>query len=917
MSHINMEYVPKALRADAQRVSSLSPWFNRALRTADEADYQAIFQDKHHAILPDASQAWLPVCSSSDLAECMRHLRHLKQRAIRHIIWWELGVHGDIETSYQSISDVAEGLLEQAVDMAVRLLMPRFGVLDGGKFSVIGLGKLGGRELNLGSDVDVLFVWQLDEMPQTLGMTHGGRKSIAANEYFPHLSRMIIRLISEVSIEGMVWPVDMRLRPGGDGAPICLNLDATLTHYLEYGQTWERAMLIKAKPVAGDMALGAAFLEGIEPFIYRRYLDYSSVVALADMKQRIDRKAGAHDITAGFDVKRGHGGIREIEFIIQSMQLLHGGTNKALRLHEGKAALDILQSLHHVSDDEAKGLFEAYCFWRGIEHAIQARNGEQTHALPVDYADYLEAAMMQTDITAQMQAKSAYVAGLFADRVLPLQDDATHTQHWLGVSSLPDTHGKNDEQCRDIIQALDKIDSQLARGALPERSRKQVEQILDVAMPYWMADANGLQAVKAFADLLHVIAGRATWIDLLATHSGALMWLIGVLSASRYLAEHIVKNPSWLEWPLAQERGDVAIERLCAQINGLDAYDDEQEFLAKLGRYVDHARVQCALAVDAHEVEPLMMGGWLADIADSAVQACMRASLHQLKLPEDFPMVALALGKHGSREMGLLSDLDMVFVLLGDGNIEINGRNAREWAQRLGRRMIQQLTGNPPFGAGYEFDARLRPSGNSGVLVTTLTGFEDYQLHEAQTWEHQALCRARSVAGPLNAQQQLMQVVVSVLDLPRDSHALAEDVMQMRKKMLAHLSSQSNDMMNLKHDKGGLVDIEFLAQYARLAFGDGQAEENFATVSYLRHLPKQAPALWHEKAAILWQTYVDYRQMENALRVELWQSIGSLSADAGQEEWETMRRHAAICSPEALKTRMQEIHQCFEDLLAC
>ena len=912
MSHINMEYVPKALRADVQRLSSLSPWFDSALRTADEADYQAIFQDQQHAILPDPSEAWLPACSSSDVVECMRHLRDLKQRAIRHIVWWELGIHGDIEASYQSISDVAGGLLQQAVDMAIRLVAPRFGVLDGGKFSVIGLGKLGGRELNLGSDVDVLFVWQGGVM------THSGRKSIAANEYFPHVSRMVIRLISEMTVDGMVWPVDMRLRPGGDGAPICLNLDATLTHYLEYGQTWERAMLIKAKPVAGDMSLGEAFLVGVEPFIYRRYLDYSSVAALADMKGRINRKAGAHDISAGFDVKRGHGGIREIEFIIQSMQLLHGGANAALRLHEGKAALDMLQSLRHISDDEAKGLFEAYCFWRRIEHAVQARKGEQTHALPTDYANYLTTALGIIDVDAQMQEKSAYVANLFSERVLPLQDDTAHAQHWIGAQILPDTQGKSDEECQVILQALQKIDGQLLRGILPERSRQQIESILNVAMPIWLADANGVQAVNAFGDLLHTIAGRATWIDLLATHQGALAWLIGVLSASRYVAEHIVKNPSWLEWPLAQERGDVAIEQLCKQINGLDKYDDEQEFLARLGQYVDHARVQCALAVDAHEVDPLLMGAWLADIADSAVQACMRASLHQLKLPADFPMVALALGKHGSREMGLLSDLDMVFVFVGDANIEINGRNTREWAQRLGRRMIQQLTGKPPFGAGYEFDARLRPSGNSGVLVTTLTGFEDYQLHEAQTWEHQALCRARTVAGVPAAQQQLAQLVQSILDLPRDIHALAEDVLSMREKMLAHLSSQSSDMINLKHDKGGLVDIEFLAQYARLAFGDSHAEESFATVNYLQHMPKQAPARWHEEAPILWQTYVNYRQMENALRVELWQSIGSLPEDVGGMEWETMRRHAAICSPEVLKTRMQHIHQSFQDLLgAC
>ncbi|MDQ6974579.1 MAG: DUF294 nucleotidyltransferase-like domain-containing protein, partial [Mariprofundaceae bacterium] len=655
----------------------------------------------------------MPNLDSDDLAQCMAHLRHLKQRAMRYIIWWELGIHGDIEDSYHAITAVAEGLLQQAVCMAERFIAPRFGYFNDGSFCVIGLGKLGGNELNLGSDVDPLFVWQGS------GNSEGGRKSIPAKEYYNHLSRMLIKLMAEQTQDGVVWPVDMRLRPGGDGAAICLNLDATLSHYLEYGQTWERAMLIKARAVAGDMALGKAFIEGITPFVYRRYLDYTCVAALADMKQRINQQAGHQLMTTGFDVKRGMGGIRDIEFIIQSMQLLHGGRDISLRVQEGKTALTILQQRGFIQKDDAESLFKAYCFWRKVEHAIQAQKGEQTHALPADYESYLSQALKIEHIEQALKEQSAYVSEIFSKRVLPISNYKTIHQDWLAGSKLENIATLEEDKKQQIQRSLQQIDKQLSRGLLPERSRKQVEIILNTAMPHWLNDINGAQAIAAFSDLLHAIAGRATWIDLLATHQGALQWLIGVLSASRYLSEHIVKNPAWLEWPLTNERGEADIHHVCKDLEALQG-DEEGKWLAALGHLLDQARVQCALSIDAHAADPMEVGMRLADVADRAVQVCLRVSLHQLKLPKDFPLVALALGKHGSREMGLISDLDMVFVLAENPDSHINGRSAREWSQRLGRRMISQLTGIPPYGAGYEFDARLRPSGNSGVLVTTL-----------------------------------------------------------------------------------------------------------------------------------------------------------------------------------------------------
>jgi len=918
--------IPDDLRGDAKRLLKISPHFSSLMHTADVKACQLLFRPETEALLPDGSEVWAPGCDSDDLTECMRHLRLCKQRGLRHVIWWELGLHGDIEHSWKSLADFASGLLRQALAMARRLIAPRYGQPEGGNFCIIGLGKLGGRELNLGSDVDLLFIRDGE------GETSGGGRSISAQEYYGHLSRMLIRLMSERTEHGQVWPVDMRLRPGGDGGAICMHLDAMLSWYQEYGQTWERAMLIKARPVAGDIQPGEEFIAGIAPFIYRRYLDYTTVAALADMKRRIDAQAcplhtnhssesfqsgqaqtETCGIVPGFDVKRGKGGIREIEFVIQSMQLLNGGRNPELRAQSSMQALSRLVKGGLVSDTEAVALGGAYRFWRRVEHAIQARTGEQTHRLPPGFSAYLSDATGLPDTKREMLTHAAAVSEIFAEHVMPVDENGEDKQVWLDEihPALPESL---DAAARArICMALEKIDSHLLRGLLPERSRHEVDAILSVAMPRWLDDVNGVTAVEAFADLIRGIAGRATWIDLLATHQGALNWLVGVLSASRYVADHIVRDPSWLEWPLAVERGDADIQHACSSLHALRNFDDAGQALASIGRLVDRVRLLCALTTDAHTADPLIIGAWMADMADAATDAVLRLCCRQIHLPDDFPLVALAMGKHGSREMGLVSDLDMVFVLAHESpNDMLDGRSIREHAQRLGRRMIQYLTAKPPFGAGFEFDARLRPSGSSGVLVTSLSGFRDYQLHKAQTWEHQALCRARAAAGVADDCNAVDEVVREVLDQPGDMKKLAADVYQMRHKMLDHLASRDADIINLKQDAGGLVDIEFLAQFARLAFGG----DHRGTVGVLRHIASSecVPEAWGVHADWLAGTYLNFRQMENALRVELWRSISNLPANSKAPEWETMRRHAAICSPKQLAGVMKQVRTCFEQL---
>ncbi len=896
-------------------LAEASPYFLNLMQDTGGDEAADVLRPARKAVLPDESPAWLPPAGEGDMdmASCQQALRLAKRTGMRRFAWWELGLGGDIEVSARHLAQWAAGLLESALAMAVRLCAMRFGTLPSGRFAIIGLGKLGGMELNLGSDIDLLFIWQAPAEA-----TSDGRRQISAGEYFQQLSRMLIRLMGERSGDGECWLVDMRLRPGGDGAPICLSLDATLSHYQDYGQTWERAMLLKARPVAGDAALGDAFVAGIRPFVFKRYLDYTTVQALAEMKRRIDVQAAEHDIGPGFDVKRGRGGIREVEFIIQSMQLLRGGREPALRLSSTQQALEALTAAGHLPQADAAVLADAYWFWRRVEHALQARLGEHTHRLHDGFEAYLSRVLDTDEVAARMRTHAEAVHRLFASQfadVAPAEPGAISWLHASPSALRPQTVMFDAADQQRILDALGRISTQLKRGLLPERCHASIDAILSDAMPSWMQDANGVQAVEMFAELLQGIAGRATWVDLLATHEGVRSWLVSVLSASRYIAAHVAHDPSWLEWPLESQQGATRVQLIGQQIATLDVeHLAIDEALADLGRLVDQGRITAAMAVvDSPPAEPEAVGGWLADIADAAVAAAIAIAVRQFELPADFPLVALAMGKHGSREMGLVSDLDLVFVLVADNPERPGpkGRNQREWAQRLGRRVIQHLTMEPPFGLGFAFDARLRPSGISGVLVTMLSGFRDYQLHEAQSWEHQALCRARAVAGPEPARQAVMGVVDEVLAQPRDPVGLASEVVAMRRKMSTHLGSKHKDMINLKQDAGGLVDIEFLAQYARLAFG-GQLTGTAAT---LRAMRAAAPPAWHQRAGFLAQTFVDYRQMENVLRVQLWASVGRLPADDDAPAWETLRRHAPIKSVDELRERMRQVRDAFEALL--
>ncbi|RME83589.1 MAG: bifunctional [glutamate--ammonia ligase]-adenylyl-L-tyrosine phosphorylase/[glutamate--ammonia-ligase] adenylyltransferase, partial [Zetaproteobacteria bacterium] len=419
----------------------------------------------------------------------------------------------------------------------------------------------------------------------------------------------------------------------------------------------------------------------------------------------------------------------------------------------------------------------------------------------------------------RVQKESAFVAERFAAL---FRREAEEAPDWLAEDAAPWPQGIEPERRRAFAAGLAEIRELLEQGGFPPRAPSKLRRFLAEAMPAWIEDANGVQALARWVALLRRMRGRWGYLDLAADHEGVRRWLIGVLSAGRFVADRVAQDPALLEWPIEQQGLG---EELGAWIARLDAIaaDDEEAALRALARATEQAKLAVALAADAHLVDGVQAGAAMADLADAAARAARRVALGALGLDEEFPLVVVAMGKWGSREMSPASDLDLVFVLADDAprRMLASGRTAMEMAQRAARRTLQTLTQAPPFGAGFAVDARLRPAGQAGVLCVSIQGLADYYRKEAMLWEHQALARARAVAGPDGARARVEALIQKILNIPRDPEEVARAMREMKAKIERHHGGKPG-VIDLKHDPGGMVDIEFAAQYARLVLHHGE-----------------------------------------------------------------------------------------------
>jgi [glutamine synthetase] adenylyltransferase / [glutamine synthetase]-adenylyl-L-tyrosine phosphorylase len=783
-----------------------------------------------------------------DAAVLARVLRRERLRESLRVAWRDLAGWADLDEVMRSMSALADACIDAAVRVEYDLLAARSGTprneRDGAAvpFVVLGLGKLGGEELNFSSDVDLIYAYPEE------GETDG-RRPVSNREFFTRLGRRLMAALTDLTEDGFVFRVDLRLRPNGDSGPLVLSFDATEHYYQAHGRDWERYAMIKARPVGGDLAAGQRLLNRLRPFVYRKYLDYGAFDAIRSMKTMIERELLRKGVAG--NVKLGRGGIREVEFIAQSFQLIRGGRELHL---QGRRLLPTLSGLANsgvLRAQAVEDLAAGYRFLRNVEHRLQMFDDCQEHVLPKD-----DTARLRLALAAGFNGWAAFIAHY---------DGVTDGIHRHFQQVFAPERGNGDDplllalidawQCRD--EELESAGEALARAgyrepraalallcgfragsawrAQPASGRERLEQLVPLLARAAGATEDPDATLGRVLRVIQSIGRRSAYLALLADNETVREQLVRLSATSPWIANWISQQPILLD-ELLEPVSDRALPRaeelereLDTRLAALpgDDLDTQMDVLREL-RHGYALRVAMAdvlgLAKD-DEVRAALSG-----IAEVIVRAALRLAVDGLaprfgrpadETPGDPPGLAvIAYGKLGSRELGYHADLDIVFMYAGDaGDTEVTTTGgerslAREYYfGRVAQRVVHILTTRTALGDLYEIDMRLRPSGRSGTLVTSLEAFAGYQGDEAWTWEHQALVRARPIAGPQPVQAGFERIRTQILCRQRDHEALAAEIVKMRERMVAAHDRGDAGHLDLKHGRGGIVDVEFLVQY--------------------------------------------------------------------------------------------------------
>jgi glutamate-ammonia-ligase adenylyltransferase len=784
--------------------------------------------------------------AAADEADLKRRLRAHRRRELLRIAWRDLAGWSDLAEVMSTLSELADACVEAAVEWLYDATTRSYGTPMGERSGtpvpmvVLGLGKLGGCELNFSSDIDLMFAY-----PEA-GQSDGAR-SISNHEFFVRLGRRLINVLGDVTEDGFVFRVDMRLRPNGSSGELVLNFDALEQYYQIHGREWERYALIKARVIAGNRAAGGRLLELLRPFVYRKYIDYSAVEAIREMKVMVNRellRKGMHD-----NIKLGPGGIREIEFIGQVHQLIRGGREPELQERSILKVLAQLGNAGHLSPETVSDLVEAYSFLRNTENRLQMIADRQTHQLPRSQVDQLRLALAMgcTDWDAfhralqrHAQRVQQHFDQVFAEPRHEREAEGAHplAPIWLGSLDRESALELLSENGFDKPEEVLALVAGLQESATYRRLSSEARSRLDRLMPLLLGAAGSSRdpgtTLVRLIKLIESIGRRSAYLVLLVENPVALSQLVRLYSASAWIASWISQHPVLLD-ELLHPAGLYAPATRAALVEELEQRlapiaDDDLEAQMDALREFRHGHL---LRVAAADVGPGLaaeeVGVHLVELAEVVLQRSLRVANLALvqrhgepvcKSPQEESISGFAVigyGKLGSLELGYGSDLDMIFLYEGcDGTAETRGPRVvpnEVFFSRLGQRLIHILTTRTRAGLLYEVDMRLRPSGQSGPLVTTLAAFVDYQRVQAWTWEHQALVRARPIAGEPRLCQAFATARREILCMPRERERLCAEVKGMRDKMFTAQTSPAGTLFNIKHDRGGIVDIEFMVQY--------------------------------------------------------------------------------------------------------
>ncbi len=874
------------------------------------------------SLVPEAAET-ADRCGTEE--EIQSALRRIRLREVSRIAARDLAGADPLPVVMRDLSALASAALSGAVRFARRHLSERYGApvietVGGGRrecgFVVMGMGKLGGHELNFSSDVDLIYLYETEN-----GMTEGGegKEAVTLHEYFVRVCEMVTRILSEVTEDGFVFRVDLRLRPDGTKGELANSLRSAEVYYESWGQTWERAVMIKARPVAGDAWVGEGFLRSMAPFVYRKYLDFTSLEEIKEMKDRVDR-ASARARRHGRDLKLGAGGIREIEFFAHAHQLIYGGKNADLRRRGTVETIRALVRAGIVPQEECDRLEHAYGFLRSLEHRIQIFQDRQTHALPQRGEDLLRLAraMRMPDVPsllAEVDRQTGNVRAIYDRlfRAAPEEEDA---------EVAPEVHAvlypESEEDDRDDrLAALGFADPEAARRniamlrdgppfvRMPARARRYLGKIAPLILSRVVRSPDPDMALHHTERFLSAVGARTMFYALLFENRKVIDVLVRLFGSSRFLSGYLLRHPELLDSflrkdasPLIRAKSDLRRE-LGEALSSCADFEQELDELRRF-KNVETLRIGMNdLAGNLSLEEGLFQQSALAEVLLSfALLLARRETAKRFGIPmvageggreTEAEFCVLGMGKLGAEELSYHSDLDIIFLYSGAGGTipaprqppaEYRRLENHEYFAKVAQRLISILTTATREGYVYHLDTRLRPSGNAGPLVSSLAAFERYHERSAKLWERQALLKCRFVAGDRAFGKRLEEIVSRfIYDRPLPPDAPAE-IHRLRTRMERELGKERLDRWNLKVGRGGIVDVEFAVQYLQLVHGPADRSLRVRSTLSALYALRMANVLPEDDFRILDEGYRFLRALEVSLR---------LAHDASIEQFDPSR----------------------------
>jgi glutamate-ammonia-ligase adenylyltransferase len=849
-------------------------------------------------------------------AVLQQKLRQFRNFQMLRIAWRDLLNMQSIENSLAQVSELARQLITQTNSWLYQFLQSKFGLPEG-EFGpqpmlILGMGKLGGNELNFSSDIDLIFTYA------SVGVTTGGKKSIENQQFFTKLAQKFITALDQITADGQVYRVDMRLRPFGDSGPLVMHFDAMEDYYQEQGRDWERYAMLKASILNQPSPYTQQLSDILQPFIYRRYLDFSAIESLRSMKSMIEQEVRRRGLTN--NIKLGKGGIREAEFIVQSLQLINGGREPSLKVQSLQLALSELVNLEILPAQNAMDLQKSYLWLRKIEHCLQQFADKQTQVLPnnnidqkrllyvlgmTEYDDFMPHLAQHCNLIHQQFSLLVKEDPALKDDVADeqqqaakdlwqLQLDAEETQsilnHWYCED---DVFAVDISIGEDVHRQLNTFKQDLTTQRIGQRGLTTLNNLMPVIFHKILSSSANNQAelFKRVLTVLRAILGRTAYLQLLFENQAALFHLVKLCAASPWVTEQIARfpllldellNPISLYQPVAFDQYTDELRQTLLRVEP----EDLELQIETLRQFKLSQQLKIAAADISNALPVMQVSDHLTHLAEAIIVQVVDIAWQQMVAKHGVPIcdtqgpkdiqhkgfAVLGFGKLGGWELGYGSDLDLVFLHNCDGQQLTNGKKpigATGFYIKLAQRILHIFTIKTGLGLLYDVDMRLRPSGNAGLLVCHVNGFATYETENAWTWEHQALGRARFIMGCRELYERFSKVRLAVLSKPRVIVELAEAVVTMREKMRAYLSKGDAENIDLKQDAGGIADIEFIVQFMLLAHTStfpslAKWPDNVRILADLAKLS----LITKNEADTLNQAYLEYRNYTHRLALQ-------------------------------------------------